>query len=440
MQLLVPESLGWIVGPTMDLAEKEFRIIWNLSVRDGLIPVRRKSERERWIMFDNGSVLWCKSEESPDQLVGEGLDFVLMVEAARLRRKTWDELVSATLLDRRGWATFTSTPRGNNWFRDFWLRGADPEFPDWESWSVPTEANPLLARADIEQLKKENSSTPEVIRQELMAEFVAYGGQVFPEFDYNVHVRTHSYEAGLDTALWIDPGITNPYAVLLVQVTPDEEIRVLDEIYVTGRVSDQVISTAQAKWPYAVLNASNEPRADLDVVIDEAAAEAMATWRLRGYNARGGKPGIVQGIEVHHRMLRDPYRSVPPDETGTNPSGIVPRITFDPRAQNTIEEHNRYHYPDNPRGLSTNPTEMPVKADDHAINAIIYGYYATFPALFNEVVPQRRYEYLSIEDLLTQSGDDPARMSLGGLDRGGGGYTLDGMALSADDRFSLGRG
>lgn len=445
MQLLVPDSWGWIVAPTMDLADKEFRIIWNLTCAENgpkLIPVRRKSERERWILFANGSALWCKSEESPDQLVGEGLAFVIVAEAARLRRKTWDELVAPTLLDRRGWAIFSSTPRGNNWFRDFWLRGADAEFPSWASWQVPTEANPLLDRADIEQLKRENSSTPEVIRQELMAEFVAYGGQVFPEFDYSVHVHSHGYEPGLQTALWCDPGITNPYCVLLVQITPDETIRVLDEIYVTGRVTDQIIDMAEAKWPYALFEGGNPaagPRVDLTVVVDEAAATENASWRLRGYRAGGSKPGVAQGIEVHHRMLRDPFRQVPPPKDGTNPYGIVPRITFDPRAKNAIEEHNRYHYPDNVRGLANNLSELPVDADNHAISAMRYGYYEAFPALFNEVVPRETYEVITLDAIMRGSGLDPARLRIGALDSADDRYTLGDMA-SSESRFSLGRG
>ena len=42
-QLVIPGSYVWIVGPTMDLAEKEFRVVWQLAVNKGMLPVRRKS-------------------------------------------------------------------------------------------------------------------------------------------------------------------------------------------------------------------------------------------------------------------------------------------------------------------------------------------------------------------------------------------------------------
>src|SRR4051812_26298801 len=57
IQLIIPESYVWIVGPTMDLAEKEFRVAWKIIVEGGAVPVRRKSERELFIQCENGSYL-----------------------------------------------------------------------------------------------------------------------------------------------------------------------------------------------------------------------------------------------------------------------------------------------------------------------------------------------------------------------------------------------
>ena len=107
----------------MDLAEKEFRVVWRLVVDQGLIPVKRKSERELFIQFENGSFLECRSEENPDQLIGEGLDLVILAEAARLKLRTFDQYIRPALADRKGKLLATSTPRGFNWFYDFYERG-----------------------------------------------------------------------------------------------------------------------------------------------------------------------------------------------------------------------------------------------------------------------------------------------------------------------------
>src|SRR3954463_8136801 len=48
-QCIIPGSMVWVVGPTQDLAEKEFRVVWKKAVDEGYIPVKRKSEREGFI-------------------------------------------------------------------------------------------------------------------------------------------------------------------------------------------------------------------------------------------------------------------------------------------------------------------------------------------------------------------------------------------------------
>lgn len=383
----------------MDLAEKEFRVVWKLAVEQEYIPIRRKSERELFIDFGNGSFIECRTEENPDQLIGEGLDLAILAEAARLKLRTWDQYIRPALADRRGRALFTSTPRGFNWFYDFYLRGQDEDHPLWKSWKIPSRLNPILPDSEIEEARR--TSSPEAFKQEWEADFIAYGGLVFPEFDHSIHIRHHSYSPQLKTALLVDPGGSAPYAVLLIQVTPEEEVFVLDEIYSTGRITDQIIQLACEKWPYALYDAFGNPSQELDVIVDEAAREAAATWRLRGYRAWGKKPKIKQGIEVHHKMLRDPARS-----TTTTP---VPRITFDPKCRNCIKEHGLYHYPDETRRRSdVNKSELPVDIDNHTIDALRYGYYNLFPSLFNEERPFEEYESVEYDQMFP----DIKRMSL----------------------------
>lgn len=403
-QMCIPGSYVWIVGPTMDLAEKEFRIVWRLIVEQDMIPVKRKSEREMFIQCANGSFIECRSEENPDQLIGEGLDAVVLAEAARLKHRTWDQYIRPALADRGGWALMTSTPRGFNWFYDFYNRGQDredPRYSNWESWTIPSWENPILPREEI--LEAKLTSSPEAFAQEWEAKFIAYGGLVFPEFDSTVHVKQHEYNPDLETHLWVDPGTTAPYATLLVQVTGDEQVHVLDEIYITGHTSAAIIRMAETKWAHALLDNWGHPRKDVAVTIDKAASEAAATWRLRGYNAGGEKPSIKKGIEVHHLFLRDPYLSTPEQ--------VVPRITYDPRCVNAIKEHGLYHYPDLARKRAEgNPTEVPVDIDNHAIDAVRYGYFNRFPELFNESRKEIDIQYMDYEEFIP---DIHEKVSLG---------------------------
>jgi len=399
----VPGSFVWVVGPTMDLAEKEFRVAWKLIVDKNLIPVKRKSERELFIQCENGSFLECRSEENPDQLIGEGLDLVILAEAARLKLRTYDQYIRPALADRKGKLLATSTPRGFNYFYDFYERGQseDPKYSDWASWMVPSSMNPILGEEEIESARQ--TSSPEAFAQEWEAKFIAYGGLVFPEFSYETHVASLGHVGGYKTQLWIDPGITAPYCVLLVQITPDEQVLVLDEIYETGKTSDRIIDLAINKWHPYILDKNGASKLD-KVIIDKAAAEAAATWRLRGFSAYGDKPKIEQGIEVYHMFLRDPVRSIDPIR---GPRGewitqgqIIPRIFFDPKCKNVIKEHGLYHYPDETRKrINTNPTNKPVDVDNHGMDAIRYGLRNEFPSLFNDGGDQDNVIYLDPQDL-----------------------------------------
>lgn len=414
----MPDSYIWIVAPEMNLAEKEFRVVWQHAVREKRpgLEVEAKSKRERWIEFANGSKIECRSEENPDQLIGEGVDLMIVAEAARLKPTTWEEALRPTLADKPGRAIFTSTPRGRNWFYSRFLEGQDPDEVEWASWQLPSSVNPFILRSEIERIDRliaEDPVTHAILRQEWRAEFISYAGMVFPEFSYGVHVRSEQFEAGQKTYLWVDPGYTNPYAILLVQVTGDETIRVIDEIYKTGQTTSEMIAHAERKWPHVMYEGGvvgNPANPELEIVVDEAAAEAIAGWRLSGYRAYGAKPPLKTGIDVYHRMLRDPFRKG--DKTDDNPLSIWPRITFDASCEHTIEEHNLYHYPDEARRrVEQGPSEVPVDQDNHSISALRYGIYALWPQLFNDQPAYVEHEVYT-PDMLDQMGYDLDRMSI----------------------------
>src|SRR5262245_66428750 len=87
-ELFLPDRRGWIVGPTYDLAEKEFRVIWDdMIIGLGLGRDKRirraynKRSGEMYIEFPWKTRVECRSADHPENLVGERLDFDLMSEA-----------------------------------------------------------------------------------------------------------------------------------------------------------------------------------------------------------------------------------------------------------------------------------------------------------------------------------------------------------------------
>lgn len=57
-----------------------------------------------------GFDLQCRSARHPESLVGEGLDFVLLAEAGRHRRRTFTEYVRPALSDKRGISIMSGVP------------------------------------------------------------------------------------------------------------------------------------------------------------------------------------------------------------------------------------------------------------------------------------------------------------------------------------------
>ena len=165
-------SLGWVVAPSYDLADKTFR-----QVADSLQTHFRQRIQsldmrgERIVVHNLGgglSELRAKSADQPVGLLGEGLDWMIVDEAARLKAEVWESYLSQRLVDRRGWVLFLSTPAGPGWFHQLYRRGIRNRDPNTESWSSPSWMNPHI---DKDLVEAERASLPASVFAE------QYGGE-----------------------------------------------------------------------------------------------------------------------------------------------------------------------------------------------------------------------------------------------------------------------
>ena len=154
------------------MSEVGWRIIRQLARQ---VPGAEIRYGDRLVRLPGGGEVVVRSADNPDSLRGEGLDFVVMDECAFMAAEAWPEAIRPALADRRGRALFISTPKGRNWFYDLWLRGVDPNEPEWASWQLPTSANPYIRPEEIEAAR---ASLPDrTFRQEFLAEFLAETGE-----------------------------------------------------------------------------------------------------------------------------------------------------------------------------------------------------------------------------------------------------------------------
>lgn len=217
----------WIVGPSHELVERAWRVVATLTwrakdpgTRHDFQP-RAKNEAPgiRRVTFPWGAELVGLSAEQPDKsLLGEGVDFLHITEAARLRRVVWEEYLLPTIMDTRGAVVMDSTPRGDNWFREQYEDGRVHK-NGVESWKLPTWTNTVKfpgGENDPQILRAKARMSTDAYRQEIEASFTTFRGRLVPEFEREKH-GVHGKPAHTPTRNFggIDWGWTHPAALCI---------------------------------------------------------------------------------------------------------------------------------------------------------------------------------------------------------------------------------
>ena len=160
-------------------------------------------ESEKRIELPTGGVIEIHSTHYPDNLRGAGLDYVVLDEAAYMHPAVWAEVVRPMLLESEGGALFLSTPRGKNWFWHLYNLGLDPYEPKWQSFHFESWINPMVAKAEIEDIRRTTSDR--TFREEYQAEFLEDSGAVFRGLQevavapFNAeYIPGHRYIMGVD--------------------------------------------------------------------------------------------------------------------------------------------------------------------------------------------------------------------------------------------------
>jgi len=161
----------WLVSPRYSQTLIIWRMLKKFLPKDYIKDIK---EGTLSIELINGSTIWAKSGDDPNALVGEGLDFLVLDEAARVKPEVWETSLQPALMDKKGGALFISTPVSKNWFYLLYIRGTQDD-KEYKSFHYTSYENPIL---DPEELDTRKTSMPELIyRQEILAEFVEGGGE-----------------------------------------------------------------------------------------------------------------------------------------------------------------------------------------------------------------------------------------------------------------------
>jgi hypothetical protein len=213
-RMIIPNQLVWIVAPTYVLAEKIFReVYWGFH---RYLPnwIKKSSEADMSIELVNGSTVKGKSADNPVSLIGEGVNFLIIDECARITERVWQEALRPTLTDTRGDVLLISTPQGMSWFQQMFIRGQDPSEDIYESWQFPSSLNPYL---DIKEIEEAKRTMPELVfKQEYMAEFVSIMGEVFRNIDRCIKGYLEEPHKDARYVMAVDLGKYRDFTVIIV--------------------------------------------------------------------------------------------------------------------------------------------------------------------------------------------------------------------------------
>ena len=193
VQLCIQAALegkrAWWVAPTFSIARVGWRAIEAAAMSFPQEIRPKVSIANMEVHFDNGGFIAAKSADNPQRLRGEGLDFLVMDEAAFVKPEVWREVLRPTLTERKGGALFISTPMGmNNWFYDLWKMAEDDD--NWETFRFATVDNPAIDPDEVAVAKKEVGSV--IYTQEYLAEFIEDGQSLFKPHWLSYYEKTEN--------------------------------------------------------------------------------------------------------------------------------------------------------------------------------------------------------------------------------------------------------
>tara|TARA_B100001250_G_scaffold413599_1_gene448269 strand:- start:3008 stop:4363 length:1356 start_codon:yes stop_codon:yes gene_type:complete len=366
-----PNKRAWVVAPSYQLAEKVFREVWHELITKQGIPTRRASYRDMFIETEWGSVFEGKSADNPPSLVGEGLDYLVLDEAAKQKATVWDMYLRPTLSDRKGKALFITTPEGYNWVYEKFLLGKTDK--DWASITSPSWENQYAYPKGLEDedlIEAKRNMSQEVFEQEYGAMFTSFAGRVYP-FDRMKDLGDFPYQSNLPTYACIDFGYRMPAVAWFQTCIIDgiEHVNVIDEFIHQERIStDELIKVCKEKFlRYRVVATFGDP-AGINVQSSSGMGD-IEKFRRNAMNVRFVRDKISRKLETGISHVRSFIE---------NADGLR-RLHLNKNCMGLAEDLENYRYPEHKEGSDLKETPVKDGYHDHGCDMLRYFFLNRFP-------------------------------------------------------------
>ncbi|MHC4371749.1 MAG: DEAD/DEAH box helicase [Planctomycetota bacterium] len=371
----------WIAAPTYKLTKKVYREVWKLVIEQQVLGpasvcIVRKQNAPQAMVIETawGSWLECVSCDNPVNLLGEGLDLLVVDEAARLNRLTFEESLEPTLAEanRDGKCLMISTPRGHNWFKDKWDFG-DQMLRGWTSSHMKSEESPYVS--DEYLARKRQEIDPVTYRQEYEASFEHHTGVVYPDFKALLYPHGQLWNdqtleqldmphipgnTGMHMRV-IDTGLDNPTAVIWAQIMPrTNDIFLYQDYEERGVLVKDHAAQIHAQTMYGVTMDLIDPAANR--TDDKSGQTTTQEYRYCGVFPTPAKNAKRPGHQAVTRYLR----------ATLEPNPDHPRLFIHESMKRTIWCMQNYIWKPRADGSDGNRFDEALKKDDHLPDDIRY--------------------------------------------------------------------
>jgi hypothetical protein len=227
----------WIVGPSYELAEKEFRYMHEaLVIKMGLKPIYARTNARSGkpiLEFEGKRIIEAKSAENQNQLLGEAVDVAIYSEAAQLPRGIRERFVKPCLTTKKGREIVPTTPDAKGeWVNELFGLGQTQNDLGIDSFTWDRTANPKYDDAEFQWAKRFYGEDSPVFREQYLGEWVFYGGLVYPTFSESLHViPPFSIPKNWRVVRGIDFGFRDPFVCLWAAIGPHNELYFFQEYY-----------------------------------------------------------------------------------------------------------------------------------------------------------------------------------------------------------------
>ena len=291
-----PKKKVWYIAPT-------FRMCKDIM----LDPLVEKMTKHKWISkvnysdlsitLKNKSLIQLRSSDNFNSLRGVGLDFICIDEFSDVDERAWFEVLRPTLSDksREGSALFLGTPRGfGNWSYNLFTRQDSDK--NWKSFQYTTLDGGQVSQNEIDQAK--NDLDDRTFRQEYMASFEKYSGQIYYNFDREQNVieqyapTTNSIHIGIDFNI-------DPVSAVISEVKQDN-LYVYDEIVIYSSNTDELVEEINNRYSGKHIFVYPDP-ASKQRKTSAGGRTDLSILKNAGYNVR---------VRNAHPLIRDRINAV----------------------------------------------------------------------------------------------------------------------------------